>query len=425
MKKLLLTAIMLILWIHSFSQCSKYQVYESFGTTSVPTQGGTWTQNSVITVTSPVKTGLRSIGFNGSGDWIRTPQIASPGILSFWYRRSTNTTAWTCVIETSPNGTTWTSRGTITSITAAYQQYSLNLGSLGLTNVYVRLRDARVSGAHERYIDDLAWTSTSVLDNNLLPFLSNCSQTISGNTIITDHGSYSDSYNNNLSRTITFTPSDPSKKLLVSFSLVDIETDYDFIYVYDGANGAAPLLATLTGTLSPIEYIATNSAGELTIRFVTDVSNIGIWAGFEATLSMVTPLPVELIYFDGQPYPSFNILKWSTASEHNSDYFKIERSIDGIAWNNIGTSLASGNSNTVIHYTYLDTFNEYSIHYYRLVQVDYDGQSKTYDPILLDNTRSFKTVIKYINMLGQEVDAVTKGLLIKVYEDGSLEKIYN
>jgi hypothetical protein len=140
---------------------------------------------------------------------------------------------------------------------------------------------------------------------------------------------------------------------------------------------------------------------------------------------MVTPLPVELIYFDGQEYPSFNILKWSTASEHNSDYFKIERSSDGITWSNIGTSLASGNSSTVIHYTYLDTFNEYTIHYYRLVQVDYDGQSKTYDPILLDNTRSFKTVIKYINTLGQEVDATTKGLLIKVYEDGSLEKIYN
>jgi hypothetical protein len=136
-----------------------------------------------------------------------------------------------------------------------------------------------------------------------------------------------------------------------------------------------------------------------------------------------TPLPVELIYFDGVSAPSFNSLKWSTASEHNSDYFKIERSIDGVEWKTIGTKTASGNSNTKIDYSFIDSFDDFVINYYRLVQVDYDGQYKIYGPISLDNTKSFKKVVKYINLLGQEVNTDTKGFIFEVYEDGTMRKI--
>jgi len=134
-------------------------------------------------------------------------------------------------------------------------------------------------------------------------------------------------------------------------------------------------------------------------------------------------LPVELIYFEGYEYPSFNSLRWSTASEHNSDYFKIERSVDGENWDYVGSKFASGNSTIVINYSYLDLFKDFVIHYYRLVQVDYDGQYKIYGPIVLDNTRSFKKVIKYINLLGQEVNSETKGFIFEVYEDGTMKKI--
>ena len=160
-----------------FSQCNQYQIYESF-TSTLPTQGGTWTSNSMITVTTPVKTGTHSIGFNGTGDWIRTPQIATPGVLTFWYRRSTNTTAWVLNIQTSPDGTTWTTRGSITAVTTTYQQYTLNIGALSLTNVFIRLIDARASGAQERYVDDLAITSTTTATNTLLPIIGACSQTL-------------------------------------------------------------------------------------------------------------------------------------------------------------------------------------------------------------------------------------------------------
>jgi len=137
------------------------------------------------------------------------------------------------------------------------------------------------------------------------------------------------------------------------------------------------------------------------------------------------PLPVELIYFEGSEYYSFNLLKWSTASEHNSDYFRIERSTDGEKWESVGIKPASSNSNTKIDYSYLDSFDDFLIHYYRLVQVDYDGQYKMYGPISLDNTKTFKKIIGYVNLLGQSVQKNSEGIILEVYEDGTTRKIIN
>ena len=66
------------------------------------------------------------------------------------------------------------------------------------------------------------------------------------------------------------------------------------------------------------------------------------------------PLPVELLYFEGIKHPLFNLLEWSTASEYNSDYFKIEKSVDGENWLNMSTITASGNSTQEIKYSIID-----------------------------------------------------------------------
>jgi len=152
----------------TYTQCTSYYIYESFSS-SLPTQGGTWAATSMGYSTTVVRTGTYTSVFNGKDDALRTPLISNPGVLSLWYRRSSNTTAWTLNIQTSTDGTTWTTRGSITSPTATYTQYSLDIGALGLTNVYIRLLDARASGTHERYVDDLSITSTSSSENTLLP----------------------------------------------------------------------------------------------------------------------------------------------------------------------------------------------------------------------------------------------------------------
>jgi hypothetical protein len=68
-------------------------------------------------------------------------------------------------------------------------------------------------------------------------------------------------------------------------------------------------------------------------------------------------------------------IRWSTESEHNNDYFRIEKSTDGSAWDILGYVDAVGNSSVLNGYEYLDV--EYrSNTYYRLYQVDQDGSEE-------------------------------------------------
>ena len=162
----------------------------------------------------------------------------------------------------------------------------------------------------------------------------------------------------------------------------------------------------ISGTNSDITVTSTNVTGFSWFNFGSQNNN---------------PLPVELLYFDGVKYPTFNMLKWSTASEHNSSYFDVERSIDGIEWRVIGTKTAAVNSNTQLNYSYLDAINQFTIHYYRLVQYDIDGKFEIYGPIALDNSND-KQVVKYINLAGQEVGPETKGIVFEIYNDGTSKK---
>jgi hypothetical protein len=144
---------------------------------------------------------------------------------------------------------------------------------------------------------------------------------------------------------------------------------------------------------------------------------------YKLSITPPTGLPVELIYFDGFGYQHYNSLKWSTASEYNSDYFLLERSVDGEQWDYVGTTKATGNSTQVVNYLYVDNFRFNGFVYYKLNQFDFDGNFKTYGPISINNTYTNKKVTKYINLIGQEVNSDTKGFIFEVYEDGTMKKI--
>ena len=291
MKKLLSTLICVIGMITaSYSQCSQYYIYESFST-SLPTQKGTWINTSVLygTTASTTRTGANYLTFNGLNDAMRLPQVSGPGVLSFYYRRSSTTTGTPKFsVETSPDGTTWTERLAVTTFSATYTLASVNLGALGLTNVHIRIIDKRASGSAERYIDDLSLTSTSSSQNTLIPFLGNCSQTLTSTLTytITDAGGPTDSYKNSLDQTVTLTPSDNTKKLQLNFSAFNLEAGFDYLYVYDGPNTSSTLLATLDGTSLPTAITAENASGQLTLRFTSDIS--GIRAGFSANVTSIT-----------------------------------------------------------------------------------------------------------------------------------------
>jgi hypothetical protein len=175
---------------------------------------------------------------------------------------------------------------------------------------------------------------------------------------------------------------------------------------------------SITNNVS-INWPTTTTDGEVLVTVSNSCNNVNK----NLLITVDGVLPVELLYFEGNPLSNTNYLYWSTASEHNSDYFKIEVSIDGEVWKSVGLKSASGNSNTKIDYNYLDAFDDFVIHYYRLRQVDYDGEYKIYGPIALDNTISVKKIVKYVNLFGQEVHSDTKGFIFEVYEDGTNRRI--
>jgi hypothetical protein len=149
----------------------------------------------------------------------------------------------------------------------------------------------------------------------------------------------------------------------------------------------------------------------------------GTTGTFKIFVSTPTPLPVDLLYFEGARYPTFNNLKWATASEQNSSHFDIEKSEDGENWRVVGVKSSAGNSQSLINYYYLDYYNQDNTVYYRLVQYDIDGQYEIYGPISIEGSFSSKKIVKYINLAGQEVNETFKGVVLEVYEDGTMRKI--
>jgi hypothetical protein len=94
------------------------------------------------------------------------------------------------------------------------------------------------------------------------------------------------------------------------------------------------------------------------------------------------PLPVELLSFSATCSGEDVLVEWVTASEFNSQYFEIEFSRDGFNWESLTITEASGFSTSVINYSYLHKLGGSNKMYYRLLQFDNDGATKTYSTIM-------------------------------------------
>lgn len=120
----------------------------------------------------------------------------------------------------------------------------------------------------------------------------------------------------------------------------------------------------------------TNNAGTITIAGITTTQTPFNNTSF-ITLgsnSNLTPLPIELISFEALKNEELVDLIWSTASEINNELFTIERSIDGAAWYAINSIEGAGNSSQLITYKQTDNQPLMGNSYYRLKQIDFDGQ---------------------------------------------------
>ncbi|MDF3029274.1 MAG: hypothetical protein K0S23_3581 [Fluviicola sp.] len=111
----------------------------------------------------------------------------------------------------------------------------------------------------------------------------------------------------------------------------------------------------------------------------------------------VSPLPVELVYFDAALTNGQVALTWQTASEFNSSYFDVLRSDDAKNWSSIGTVAAGGTSQTSLDYSLLDQSPLPGVSYYRLKQVDSNGSFDLSEIQSVNNSRKVNQVKIYPN----------------------------
>lgn len=143
-----------------------------------------------------------------------------------------------------------------------------------------------------------------------------------------------------------------------------------------------------------------------------------------ASLPKDFSLPIQLIMFKGESKNSYNLLSWSTASESNNSYFTLDKTINGKEYIEIARLNGAGTSSSIVNYAYSDYDFENTINYYRLSQTDYDGKSESFSLISINNLQSSNTIVKVVNMLGQEVSIDNKGLRILHFSNGKVLKIH-
>lgn len=85
-------------------------------------------------------------------------------------------------------------------------------------------------------------------------------------------------------------------------------------------------------------------------------------------------LPVSFTSFTASAKGAAAQLEWRTASERNNSHFEVERSVDSRSWTTIGRVAGNGDSDRELRYSFLDPAPQAGLNYYRLRQVDFDGQ---------------------------------------------------
>lgn len=100
----------------------------------------------------------------------------------------------------------------------------------------------------------------------------------------TDSGGAAANYSDD-ERTFTLIQPAGASSITLTFSAFNTETNWDYLYIYDGATNSSPLIGTYTGANSP--GTVTSSGGSLLIEFRSDCATVA--AGWSATWTSIIP----------------------------------------------------------------------------------------------------------------------------------------
>jgi len=153
-----------------------------------------------------------------------------------------------------------------------------------------------------------------------------------------------------------------------------VQENNNATWINQGANFTLPA----TGSFFPKEI-------RITIGDGTDGGCGNDFAMDDVSFSLCpegAPMPVELTSFTARQIGNGVSLNWSTSQEINNNYFQVEKSSDGNSnWTVLTSVAGAGNSQVAKNYNTFDANPLSGSNYYRLKQVDYDG-NYTYSRIV-------------------------------------------
>ncbi|MGI4872855.1 MAG: CehA/McbA family metallohydrolase [Janthinobacterium lividum] len=172
--------------------------------------------------------------------------------------------------------------------------------------------------------------------------------------------------------------------LSISVTDTDANDAVASIVLYSGIPGSGTAATQLTSnsgaaTLSYTDPIA-DQATYYYYAVITQADGDKMWTApiwYTRNDALAAgPLPVQLVRFQAVLHNEVEaVLRWATASEAQSAYFAVERSLDGRTFAEIGRRTGAGTSLQAHTYELPDPQALVGLTYYRLRQVDTDGTS--------------------------------------------------
>jgi hypothetical protein len=149
--------------------------------------------------------------------------------------------------------------------------------------------------------------------------------------------------------------------------------------------------------------VSTLSTGvQLNGRFLTTNGAFNTSAIAALSPSPCFVLPLNWLYFDGQPKQHEVMLTWGTANELNNMYFLIEKSEDGLSFDILSSVIAKNeNANLKNEYKFID-HQPFPTTYYRISQIDVDGKTNRYKTIKVISSKEDLNISHTV--IGQYID---------------------
>ena len=211
-------------------------------------------------------------------------------------------------------------------------------------------------------VKDGYWNQASSWNLNRLPKVGDTIVIVAGNTI---------TVNNDISfNTATFVKAFGKLTFEKNNSTLSL-SDGSFIWIFPGA--------VIMGGGSPSQKLKMDNS------IIFDGNDEPVYGPMMASASSngfvamanTAPitLPVKYVGFTVTKSNNNALIQWSTTQEVNANMYEVERSVDGSNWSTIAYVAATGNSSATNNYSYTDKSISAKIVYYRIKEVDIDGNT--------------------------------------------------